>query len=68
MVCPNLWGLNVGRPSAFKSPLAEEGKSPLEKLEIKAKETFEAELQEYEVQSTLLELGRDEAKKLHAVW
>ena len=63
IVCPNLWGLNVGRPSAFKSPLAEEGKRPLERLEIKAKEVFEAKLKEYEVQNTLLELGKEEAKK-----
>jgi len=49
-VCPNLWGLNIGRPSAMKTPAASEALKPLQRLEIKAKEAFDNALADDEVQ------------------
>jgi len=62
-VCPNLWGLNIGRPSAMKTPASSEALKPLQRLEIKAKEAFDNALVDDEVQSFINKEGRTLAEK-----
>jgi hypothetical protein len=62
-VCPNLWALNIGRPSAMKTPAAAEGTKPLQRLEIRAKEAFDSALAEDETQSFIDKEGRALAEK-----
>jgi len=47
-VVPNLWGLIVGRPSAKKSPALTAALAPLDRLEDKAGENHETELQNFQ--------------------
>lgn len=47
-VTPNLWGAVVGDPSSLKSPALMEALAPLQRLEIRAKEEYEAALQDHE--------------------
>jgi hypothetical protein len=62
-VCPNLWGLNIGRPSAMKTPAANEGLKPLDRLEIMAREAFDNALAEDGAQSFINKAGRELAEK-----
>ncbi|MGZ8241297.1 MAG: DUF3987 domain-containing protein [Methylobacter sp.] len=62
-VCPNLWGLNIGRPSAMKTPAASEALKPLQRLEIKAKEAFVNAKAEDEAQGFINAEGRALAEK-----
>jgi putative DNA primase/helicase len=62
-VCPNLWGLNIGRPSAMKSPASSEGIKPLQRLEIEAKDAFHEALAVDEAQSFIHKEGRLLAEK-----
>jgi hypothetical protein len=62
-VCPNLWGLNIGRPSAMKSPASSEGIKPLQRLEIEAKEAFHEAMAADEAQSFIHKEGRLLAEK-----
>lgn len=48
-VIPNLWGGIVGSPSSLKSPSISEGMKPLGKLEAKAQEAVEKEMEKYNV-------------------
>ncbi len=57
-VCPNLNGLNIGRPSAMKTPAANEALKPLQRLEIKAKEAYGLALTENETQEFINNEGR----------
>ncbi|MGZ8928862.1 MAG: DUF3987 domain-containing protein [Methylobacter sp.] len=67
-VCPNLWGLNIGRPSAMKTPAANESLKPLQRLEIKTKEAYEKALELDDTQSFIDKearaLAEKQAKKL----
>ncbi|MDO9213448.1 MAG: DUF3987 domain-containing protein [Methylococcales bacterium] len=62
-VCPNLWGLNIGRPSAMKSPASSEGIKPLQRLEIEAKDAFHEAMAVDEAQSFIHKEGRLLAEK-----
>ena len=44
---PNLWGCAVGRPGAMKTPAIGEALKPLHRLEVKAREKYEAEGVDY---------------------
>ncbi len=57
-VCPNLNGLNIGRPSAMKTPATSEALKPLERLEIKAKEAYDLALADNETQDFINKEGR----------
>jgi Protein of unknown function (DUF3987) len=57
-VCPNLNGLNIGRPSAMKTPATSEALKPLERLEIKAKEAYTLALADNETQDFINKEGR----------
>lgn len=46
-VVPNLWGGIVGRPGMLKTPALTEAMRPLSRLEAKARERYDDELQEY---------------------
>ncbi|NOS76296.1 MAG: DUF3987 domain-containing protein [Methyloglobulus sp.] len=62
-VCPNLNGLNIGRPSAMKTPAANEVLKPLQRLEIKAKEAYTQALADNETQEFINKEGRVLAEK-----
>ena len=62
-VCPNLNGLNIGRPSAMKTPAANEALKPLQRLEIKAKEAYDLTLADNETQAFINKEGRALAEK-----
>jgi Protein of unknown function (DUF3987) len=62
-VCPNLNGLNIGRPSAMKTPASNEALRPLQRLEIKAKEAFDLALTDNETQEFINKEGRALAEK-----
>lgn len=57
-VCPNLNGLNIGRPSAMKTPASNEALKPLQRLEFKAKEAYTQALAENETQEFINKEGR----------
>ncbi len=48
LVVPNLWGGVIGRPGVMKTPAIQEPLKPLKRLEIKAKEGFDANAKEAE--------------------
>lgn len=60
---PNLWGLLIGRPGAMKSPPMKEATSPLVRLEIQAKEEYDAAVAEYESHALVTEVRQKEAEK-----
>lgn len=62
-VCPNLNGLNIGRPSAMKTPATSEALKPLQRLEIKAKEAYTQALAGSETQEFIIKEGRVLAEK-----
>lgn len=62
-VCPNLNGLNIGRPSAMKTPASVEAIKPLQRLEIKAKESYTFALSDNETQAFINKEGRALAEK-----
>ncbi len=47
-VVPNLWGVAIARPSQLKSPAVEASLSHVKRLDIEAKEKFDAEMQTHE--------------------
>jgi putative DNA primase/helicase len=49
-VIPNLWGGVVGRPGVMKTPAIREPLRALERLEVKAKETYENELADWKAE------------------
>lgn len=62
-VCPNLNGLNIGRPSAMKTPASNEALKPLQRLESKAKENYDLALADNETQEFINKEGRALAEK-----
>ena len=62
-VCPNMWGLNVGRPSWLKTPASQEGTKPLVRLEIEAKKDHETALAVDAAQDFINKEGRVLAEK-----
>lgn len=59
---PNLWGLLIGRPGAMKSPAMKEATSPLVRLEVKAKQEYDAVMAEYESRAMVAETRRKVAE------
>lgn len=53
LVIPNFWGGIVGPPGAMKSPALSEAKRPLDRLEARAKEDYERELAEAQVEAAV---------------
>ena len=62
LVIPNLWGGVVGQPSTLKSPSLREALKPLARLEIEAKESFDAEGKQYEVDLIEAQARKDSLK------
>lgn len=62
-VCPNAWGVAIGRPSAMKTPPIVEALKPLQRLEIDAKDVYESAIETYKADKTLAKLAADEAEK-----
>ena len=61
LVVPNLFGLNVGRPSLLKTPAMQEALRPTMALELKAKQEYEAEMKIFRANCFIAE----ERKKIH---
>lgn len=53
LVVPNLWGAIVGRPGVLKTPALAEALKPLTRLEIGAREEFDAASRDYEAHSVV---------------
>jgi putative DNA primase/helicase len=66
-VCPNLWGMIVGRSSAKKTPSLEPVLKPLYKMQLIESERMKEALREWEIESTFHELsikgGQEKAKQ-----
>ncbi len=61
-VIPNLWGLLIGRPGVMKSPPLKEATSPLVRLEVRAKEEYDAAVSEYAGRAMVAEARRKVAE------
>jgi len=59
-VVPNLWGGIIGRPGLLKTPALQESLRPLNRLEVKAKEEFDAAMRDFEAEKLV-----HEAKQKH---
>ncbi len=62
LVVANLWGMLVGRPSVLKTPALEQSLIPLTRLEIAAKEKYEAKLRLFCAEAELATIRKDDAK------
>ncbi|WP_162567557.1 YfjI family protein [Variovorax sp. SRS16] len=58
-VVPNLWGLIIGNPGVMKSPALSETLRPLNRLEAKAREAFEAERESWDLDVKVAELQNE---------
>lgn len=69
-VTPNLWGLAVGRPGVKKSPAIQEALNPLNKLEAKERELWQASYDSWEIDNRIAamraEANEKEARKVAA--
>lgn len=61
-VVPNVWGCLIGRPGTMKSPAVGEALRPLRRIEVQAREEYDALYGDYESQVELAKLRRDAAK------
>jgi hypothetical protein len=62
-VIPNLWGGAIGRPSVLlKTPAMREGLAPLARLELEAKQRFDAEQQRYDAEVEMHKAKREAIK------
>lgn len=58
-VVPNVWGGAIGRPTVLlKTPAMKEGLNPLSRLELNAKEAYEAAEREYKANLAMVEAER----------
>ncbi len=57
-VVPNLWALNVGRPSSMKTPSTNAASAFLRKLEVEAKAEYAAVMESYQASQLLGEATR----------
>lgn len=62
LVIPNLWGAVIGRPGIMKTPALREPLRPLQRLEVKAKERFEAEHQDFEARKMVAAVAKKEGE------
>ncbi len=61
-VVPNLWGVAIARSSQLKSPAVEASLSHVKRLDIEAKEAFDAEMESYEVDKEFQKAESDHVK------
>jgi len=59
---PNLWACCVGRPGVMKTPAIGEALKPLHRLEVKAREKYDAEAKEYAKTLQLWKMRKDAAE------
>ncbi|MEB4590034.1 YfjI family protein [Candidatus Thiothrix sp. Deng01] len=62
-IAPNLWGANIGRPSAMKSPAINAALQPLRNFEQEQQADHREIIKEIEVQKALMQAGADDRKK-----
>jgi len=62
LVVPNLWGAAIGPPSVMKTPAIQEPLKPLKRLEIEAKEKFDAKMKEYAASQLVADQRKQLAK------
>ncbi|MBT5390700.1 MAG: DUF3987 domain-containing protein [Alphaproteobacteria bacterium] len=62
-VIPNLWGCIIGAPSTLKSPALKEIMKPLELLEAEAREIYEKDQQNYDIDIEAYKASREVIKK-----
>ncbi len=62
LVVPNLWGAAIGPPSVMKTPAIQEPLRPLKRLEIEAKQRFEAEMKGFEAEALVAKVRRKQAE------
>jgi putative DNA primase/helicase len=55
LVVPNIWGAVIGRPGIMKTPAIRQPFKFLQRLEIKAKEEFAKEMEDYELKKMVAE-------------
>ncbi len=55
-VTPNLWGMVIGRPGVMKSPALQEIMKPLQGLQARAHEAYQAELLEHKAGKVLADV------------
>ncbi len=58
----NLWGAVIGPPSWMKSPALDEGKAPIDALEVRGLEGFELTHREWEADHEAAKVKRDSAR------
>lgn len=58
LVVPNLFGAAVGDPSIMKTPATAEAMKPLIRLEIDAKQQYQAEMETYSIDSEVIEIQK----------
>jgi Protein of unknown function (DUF3987) len=58
----NLWSCCVGRPGVMKTPAIGEALKPLQRLEVKARETYDAEAAEYAKTLQLWKMRKEAAE------
>ena len=58
----NLWGCAVGRPGVMKTPAIGEALKPLHRLEVKAREAYDAEAAEYTKTFQLWKIRKEAAE------
>ncbi|MBU6526384.1 DUF3987 domain-containing protein [Methylocystis sp. MJC1] len=62
-VVANLWGANIGRPSAMKSPAMRAALAPVYAIQEVARDNWDAARKEAEIDAALNELGAKDAAK-----
>ena len=62
-VIPNLWGALIGRTGVLKSPAHDQAMSPINKLEVKAKEQYEQEKHEHDINARIKQAQAQAADK-----
>jgi Protein of unknown function (DUF3987)/Domain of unknown function (DUF6371) len=62
-VVPNLWGANIGRPSAMKSPAMQAALAPIYAIEDELREKWHEEIEALEIDDALSGLDAKDAKK-----
>lgn len=62
LVIANLWGVVVGRPSTMKSPAFSEVLRPLNRLVAAAKQKYDDDMSQYDIQTRLAEFEKKAAE------
>jgi putative DNA primase/helicase len=63
LVVPNIWGAVIGRPGIMKTPAIRQPFKFLQRLEIKAKEKYAEELDNYELRKVVAEEQKKQQKE-----